>query len=482
MNQADLFVLLPILIIAATPVAVMVAVAFRRNHSVSLGLTLAGLTFAFLSLVPVAVRTPHGVTALLILDRFSLVYAGLLFAATAAVAGLMYGYLETGEGNADEFYILLVLGTLGSVFLAASRHFASFFLGLETLSVALYGMIAYLRRRAISIEAGMKYLILAGVASAFLVFGMALVYGGTGTMEFARLAALLQAPLPHEEKTLMILGFGMILIGIGFKLAVVPFHMWTPDVYEGAPAPVTAYVATVSKGAVVAILLRLFYGMEIQGTPALFWSFAAISIASMVVGNFLALLQDNVKRILAYSSIAHLGYVLVAFLASGDWAVAAVTFYMVTYVVTTLGAFGVVAVLSGTEGDADRLSDYRGLAWRHPWLTATFTAMVLSLAGLPLTAGFVGKFIVVVAGLQSALWFLVMVLLLTSGIGLYYYLRILVAMFSRPPQETPPLVAAPAIPFISRVVLAVLALLLLWLGLGPGPLLQMLQTIAAPLS
>jgi len=482
MNQADLFVLLPVIIIAVTAVAVMIAVACRRKHPVSLGLTLTGLAFGLLGLGLVAVRTPHGVTALLILDRFSILYTGLLFAAAAAVAGLTYGYLEMGEENPDEFYILLLLATLGSVVLVSSRHFVSFFLGLETLSVALYGMIAYPHKRAISVEAGMKYLILAGVASAFLVFGMALVYAGTGTMEFARIAALLRAPLPHGEKLLVILGLGMILIGIGFKLAVAPFHMWTPDVYQGAPAPVTAYVATVSKGAVVAILLRLFSGMDIQGIPALYWTFVLMAVASMIVGNLLALLQNNVKRILAYSSIAHLGYVLVAFLAGGDRAVSSVTFYVAAYTVTTLGAFGVVAVLSGRDGDADRLSDYQGLAWRHPWLTATFTAMVLSLAGLPLTAGFVGKFVLVVAGVESALWIPVIVLVLTSGIGLYYYLRILVTMFTRPSQDAPALVTAPSVPMVSRVVLAVLAFLLLWLGLSPGPLLQVLQTVALPLN
>ena len=228
----------------------------------------------------------------------------------------------------------------------------------------------------------------------------------------------------------LLAGLVMIISGLGFKLAVVPFHLWTPDVYEGAPAPVTAFIATVSKGAVFALVLRYFTRIDIHAHTALFLIITLIAVASMFAGNLLALLQTNVKRILAYSSISHLGYLLVTVLASGPTAVTAAAFYLAAYFITTLGAFGVVAVLSRPERDADRLEDYRGLVWRRPWLAGVFTAMLFSLAGIPLTAGFVGKFYVVAAGVGSALWLAVVALAINSVIGLFYYLRIVVALFT----------------------------------------------------
>jgi NADH-quinone oxidoreductase subunit N len=342
-------------------------------------------------------------------------------------------------------------------------------------------MIAYPRTDRRALEAGVKYLILAAASSAFLLFGMALVYAELGTMEFGRMAAVLTSRVNLDQR-LLLAGLAMMVTGIGFKLAVVPFHMWTPDVYEGAPAPVTAFVATASKGAMFALLLRYFIETGAYAYRPILLAFGAIAITSMIAGNLLALMQDNVKRILAYSSIAHLGYLLVAFLAGGAWAVEAAAFYLVAYFVTTLGAFGVVTVLSDRRRDADALADYRGLFWSRPWLAVIFTAMLLSLAGIPLTAGFVGKFYVLAAGVGSALWTLVVVLVVGSAIGLYYYLRIVVVMFAPAtpgPKETPAL--APVFPVAGRVVLAVLTLLLAWFGVYPAPLMRLIQATVAHL-
>jgi NADH-quinone oxidoreductase subunit N len=262
---------------------------------------------------------------------------------------------------------------------------------------------------------------------------------------------------------------------MGFKLALVPFHLWTPDVYQGAPAPISGFIATVSKVAVAALLVRLFTLMNIHAYRPLLLLFTAIALASMVVGNLLALLQNNVKRILAYSSIAHLGYLLVAFLAGGPLGVTAVTFYLVAYAVTTLGAFGVISVLSVEKGDADRLDQYRAIFWRRPWVSGIFVATLLSLAGMPLTAGFVAKFYLVVAGVGSALWLLVITLVVTSGAGLFYYLRIIATMFSseRDVSEVAP--AASSVSPAGAAILAALSLLLLYLGVSPTPLIRMIQ-------
>jgi NADH-quinone oxidoreductase subunit N len=297
-----------------------------------------------------------------------------------SVAALTYSYLEKRQGHHEELYLLLILATLGCTVLAAASHFASFFLGIELLSVSLYALAAYLRHSDKSVEAGVKYLILAAVSSAFLLFGMALVYAETGSMAFSEIAV--RAAGAGGSGLTFLAGIGMIIVGLGFKLAVVPFHLWTPDVYEGAPAPVTAFIATASKGAVFALVLRYFTSVEIHQHAALLAIVTGIAVLSMFAGNLLALLQTNVKRILAYSSISHIGYLFVTVLASGPMAATAAAFYLAAYFITTLGAFGVVTVLSGKDRDADRMEDYRGLAWRRPWLTGVFTVMLFSLAGI----------------------------------------------------------------------------------------------------
>jgi len=470
MTKTDIIMLLPFIITASTSIVVMLVIAFYRSHKITVTLTLVGLALAATSLHAVAAMTPRSVTPLLIIDNYALFYMGLIFLAGIAVSVLSYSYLERHDGLHEEFYLLLLIATLGTVVLTASTHFASFFLGIEVLSVCLYAMAAYLRHSDRSIEAGVKYLILAAVSSAFILFGMALVYAEIGSMEFARIASRVYASGVHG--LLLQAGFGMIIIGVGFKLAVVPFHLWTPDVYEGAPAPVTAFIATVSKGAVFALVLRYFSCVGIHSQNSLIVIFTIIAVASMFTGNLLALLQKNVKRILAYSSISHLGYLLVTILASGATAVTAAAFYLTAYFVTTLGAFGVVTVLSGRDRDADSMDDYQGLAWRRPWIAGIFTAMLLSLAGIPLTAGFLGKFYIVAAGVDSSLWLLVIILVVNSVIGLFYYLRIIVAIYARPVEGAEPLAGRS---LSGNAVLAGLTIILVWLGVYPGPIIEIIK-------
>jgi NADH-quinone oxidoreductase subunit N len=466
MSLADALTLLPLEITAGTAIAVMVAITIARRHAVAAALSMAGLAAAFASLWFAPARQ---VSPLLVVDSYGLYYFGLILAAAFVVCLLSYGYLKGSGVKVEELYLLVPIATLGSGALVFSSHFVSFFLGLELLSVSLYALIGYLPLRARSLEAGVKYLVLAAGSTAFLLFGMALIYAELGTMEFARIAELVRR---GSDFTLLVPGTVLLVTGIGFKLAVAPFHMWTPDIYEGAPAPVTAFVATVSKGAMFALLMRYSYG---TGTPGLGAVFAVVAIASMIAGNLLALRQRNVKRILAYSSIAHLGYILVAFDAGGALAPPSVAFYLTAYFITTLGAFGVVAALSGRDRDADSIDDYRGLFWRRPLLASVFAAMLLSLAGIPLTAGFMAKVYVVAAGASAALWTQVLVLAITSGIGLYYYLRVVVAMFAAgEAAAAEPRLAAP-----SAVALAALSAALIWLGVYPGPLLALIQAAVA---
>lgn len=389
MNDTDLRSLLPLILLGLTSILVILGIAAKRSHALALGLTLAGLTAAFFSIFAAAPLAPRQVTSLVLLDRYALFYIGLIVASAAVVAVLCYRYFEDHDEQREELYLLLLLATLGCSVLVAGNHLASFVLGLEILSVSLYAMVAYLKDREVALEAGIKYLILASASAAFLLFGAALIYAGCGSMEFSRIRAV---SLGGPELALLVPGIALTVTGIGFKLGVVPFHLWTPDVYEGAPAPVAAFVATTSKTAMVALLLRYCYVSGALDTRAFFWMFAVITIASMCAGNFLALQQNNVKRIQAYSSIAHFGYILVAFLAAGTMAIAAVSFDLVAYTVITLVAFGVVTVLSGPGHDAGDLEDYRSLFWSQPMLAGAFTVALLSLAGIPATMGFLGKF------------------------------------------------------------------------------------------
>lgn len=481
MASEDFIALLPLLVTALSSLIVLLLAAFRRDHPLVAVVTSLGLTAAFLTLPVAAGVAPRRVTPLLLIDAYALFYAGLILAASLAVAILSYGYLMKQEGQREEFYALLLVATLGAMALAAASHFASFFLGLELLSVSLYVLIAYVRTDGRPLEAGIKYLILSGTSSAFLLFGMAVIYFQSGTMEFSRAAALLADTI--ELPSTFLVGLVLIMTGVGFKLAVVPFHMWAPDVYQGAPAPVTAFLATVSKGAMVALLLRYFVEIAAFRSEMLWWALAGIAALSMFIGNLLALLQDNVKRLLAYSSIAHLGYLLVAFLAGGSLAIEAVTFYLIAYFVTTLGAFGVVSVLSKPGDEAEALDDYNALFWRRPWLAMVFTIMLLSLAGIPLTAGFIGKFYVIAAGIDSSLWWLIVLLVVNSAIGLFYYLRVIVAMTAAGRRDVRPADNAPALPvsYADGLVLAALSGCLFWLGLYPAPLIHLIQAIQSSL-
>ncbi|MFI8580963.1 NADH-quinone oxidoreductase subunit NuoN [Ectopseudomonas khazarica] len=473
-----LIALLPLLVTSLTVVVVMLAIAAKRNHTLTFILSVAGLNVALLSLIPTLEVTPLAVTPLLLVDNFACYYMALVLAASLACITLIHAYLggESGKGypgNREELYLLVLLSAAGGLVLVSAQHLAGLFIGLELLSVPTYGMIAYAFFNKRSLEAGIKYMVLSAAGSAFLLFGMALLYAESGNLAFADLGV----SLARESTLLVQIGIGMMLIGLAFKLSLVPFHLWTPDVYEGAPAPVAAFLATASKVAVFAVLLRLY---QISPATAGGWLnelLTLIAIASILFGNLLALLQNNLKRLLGYSSIAHFGYLLVALVASQGLAVEAIGVYLATYVLTSLGAFGVITLMSTPYSgrDADALYEYRGLFWRRPYLTAVLTVMMLSLAGIPLTAGFIGKFYVIAAGVEAQLWWLLGAMVLGSAIGVFYYLRVMVTLFMREPN-----LHRHDAPFdwgqrAGGIMLLVVALLAFFLGVYPQPLLELVQ-------
>ncbi|MGH8493068.1 MAG: NADH-quinone oxidoreductase subunit NuoN [Moraxellaceae bacterium] len=473
MNTEQLLALLPLIALATTAIVVMLFIAWRRHHWWTGTLTVLGLNAALLAVVYVAmVLPPQLVTPLLVFDGFSCFYMGLLIITTLACSTLMNAYMEGFQDNREEIYLLLLIAALGACVLVCSRHLAGLFIGLELLSVPVYGMVAYTFRNRRALEAGIKYMVLSAAASAMLLFGMALIYAVSGTLSYAGLTATFANGL---NDPLLLTGTALMIAGLAFKLSIAPFHLWTPDVYEGAPAPVAAFLATASKTAVFAALVRFLYETGALQSDVLRDVLAILAGISIVVGNLLALQQTSIKRLLAYSSIAHFGYLLVPVV--GGTAAEAVTVYLITYVVTSLGAFGVVTLMSSPyKGqDADQLFNYRGLFWRRPYLTAVMTVMMLSLAGIPVTAGFIGKFYVVAAGVSAQLWVLLGLVVAGSAVGLYYYLRVMITMFLPEPgmrRYDAPLNWGTG---AGGVMVLGLTVLMFVLGMYPQPVLDLIQ-------
>ena len=479
MNSNQLVALAPIITQSVAVLAVMLSIAIRRSFVLTCCIAAFGIIVSLLALGFAWTESPVHATLLIRVDAYALFFMALLLSAGLAVLGFCFDYFKDREGENEELLLLLLTALLGASVLVASSHFAAFFLGLETLSISLFVLIGYPLKQTRPLEAAIKYLILSGVSSAFLLMGMALIYAQSGELTFSGIGHFIAN---QSAMNVMVLsGVILIVAGLGFKLSLVPFHLWTPDVYQGAPAPVTAFIATVSKGAVFVLLLRYFVSTHSYAYTPLMTVFSFIAVLSILAGNLLALLQNNVKRLLAYSSIAHMGYLLVAFIAGGSithtLAIESVTFYLVAYFITTIGAFGVVSVLSTPQTEAGDISFYRGLFWRRPWLAAIFTLMLLSLAGIPLTAGFIGKFYIFTSAADGRLWGLLLAIIVGSGLGLYYYLRIIVVM-SMNVEATAIKSGKPDQDWISIATLAVLTMLLVWFGIYPDLLINVIQSVS----
>ena len=463
--------LLPYFVLSGGIVLLLLLVAWLRSEAVAFGGALAVL-LASLAALPTALDAGDQlVDGIVRIDGFALFFFALFAVAAIVTEIFAFRHLAQRAAHRQEFHVLLVIATLGAAVTASAANFAGFLLGLEVLSVSLYVMVAYPEDAKPPLEAAAKYLVLSGAASSTILFGMALIYLATGTLAFAYDAG----EVARGDRAILALGQALLLAGLFFKLSLVPFHMWTPDVYQGAPAPVTGFVATVSKGAVFAVLLRYALESGLFDAPVARTVVVVIGAHSMIIGNVLALLQTNIKRLLAYSSIAHMGYLLIALVVAdapiGDrgLGVEAAMMYLTGYFAMTLAAFGVVAALSGGDEEAEEIFAYEGLLWRQPVLAAVLIAAMLSLAGIPLTVGFIAKFYVVAAGVEGAAWTLVWALIIGSAIGVYYYLRIVFAVTKRAETDAPS--ARP--PWESVTAAAALGVVIVVLGVYVQPLAEL---------
>jgi NADH-quinone oxidoreductase subunit N len=472
MTELQLLALLPFITLATASIVVILLIAFRQSHTVIQVVGFIMFCLVMLTMWYVRDTLPREILPLFVVDGFGALFTGLIIMSVLIIGLFSFIYFEEREENPKEYYILLFLATLGASMLTISRHFISLFIALELLSVSLYPLIAYLRNRNNAVEAGVKYLVLAAITSAFLLFGMALIYMDTGSMEFSAIAQ----KISNAPSALFITGIGIMVVAIGFKLALVPFHLWAADVYQGAPSPVTAFIATASKIGVFAVLLRFALAINLQQYPLAMIIFSVLAMVSMVVGNLLALRQENIKRLLAYSSIAHFGYLLVAFLPGNAAGIEVSVFYLLSYSITLLAAFGVVTLLSTRKKDAEHINVYKGLFWRNPLMAAVLTFALLSLAGIPLTAGFLAKFFVLTSGVNQQLWLPVVVLVISSVIGLYYYLRMISAMFAKSESTEPrEKTLHPFFYFATSATLVALVIFFVWLGVFPNLVVEQIR-------
>lgn len=473
---SELMPLAPVMIVALTAIVVMILVAIKRNHNLIATASVVGLNLAAAYILIAMFGgsfVPANVMGMFMVDPFSMLYQLVIIIAALACCTLSHAYIESYQDNREELYILMLCSVAGAMLMVSSSHYASFFSSLELMSIPIYGLLAYTHQRSQSLEAGIKYLVLSATASAMLLMGMAYIYAYTGSLSFYdNVQALMQA----LQQPMVILGLGLIIFAVAFKLSLAPFHKWTPDVYAGAPAPIATFLATVAKVATIGLFVRYLLTSGAILVESIVTIITIIAVLSILVGNFLAVRQVNLKRILGYSSIAHFGYLLIGLVSMTFASLGSVSVYVITYVLTTIGAFGAVALMSSPYNNVDEaqsLADYRGLFWRRPVLTATLTVMMLSLAGIPLTAGFIGKFLIVMAAVTTHHWFLAAMIVVGSGIGLYYYLRVMVVMYMTPP-DTPRIDADKHWgQKVGGLMVLAAALAVLVIGVYPDPVIKM---------
>jgi NADH-quinone oxidoreductase subunit N len=472
----SLSAIVPMLCVTAAAIAAMVAEAFRSPGERmpiaplgAIGLVGAGLGTALL--------WDHGATSfdVVVADNFGLFVTGILVIVGLLSLAFSAPTIEREGLPRGEYYALMLFAIAGMMLMATASDLLVIFLALEVLSLAVYVLTGIRRNSAIGTEAAFKYFLLGAFSSAFFLYGIAFTYGVTGSTRLDRVGSLIAAqalsPTPMQ-----LLALGLLLVGFAFKVSAVPFHMWTPDAYEGAPPAVTGFMSTGVKAAAFAAFARVFLSafepLKGQWGPAV-WLIAAMT---MIVGTVVGVTQSSVKRMLAYSSIAHGGYLLVALLAGNDVGKGAVLFYLLAYAVTNLGAFGVIGLLESADRPNDRVQDYAGLATTHPGLAALMTLFLLSLGGFPPLGGFIAKWYVFSAAIKAGYNWIAIIGVLTSVVAVFFYLRIIVMMYMTPADQP---ARFPAVPRIAGIALVVSAVIVLYLGILPT---QVLNWAAASIS
>lgn len=476
----DLILLLPQFILVFAGMAIMLLEPFTApEHKSRLAriavLAAAAAAFSLISQWSGESRTIFN--GMFVVDNFSIFFQWLFLVILAISALISMKFNERESINRGEYYALLLFACSGMSLMVASRDLILTFIGIEILSIATYVLAGFKRNDIRSNESSLKYFLLGSFATAFLLYGIALIYGSTGSTNYQAIRELVSMQGSFQGTTLI--GMGLLLVGFGFKVALVPFHSWAPDVYEGAPTPITAFMTVGPKAAGFAALIRIL----VEAVPFLVEEWSSIlwglAILTMVLGNVVAVLQTNVKRMLAYSAIAHAGYILVGIVTNSNEGFSAVLFYLVVYTVMNLIAFSVILSLSGTGDSRVHLNDYLGMARRAPFAAAALSISLISLAGIPLTGGFIGKFYLFSAAIRDGYVGLAIIGVLSSVVSVFYYFRLLVFMYMKEPDENAP--EPEPISWLVQAIIIIGVICILWLGVFPDSILTFANySILAP--
>jgi len=472
-HAVDYIRVLPEIVLAIFGMIVMVLDPFIEDRHNQKALGIIALVGSLTALVATLFQSQYpglGFWNMVQVDSFSVFFHFLIAAITAVVILTSFEYMKVQRLRAGEYYALVLFGALGMSLMSSAVELVLIFIALEISSISTYILAGFRQRAAISSESSLKYFLLGSFATAFFLYGVALMFGATGSTSITVIADALHS---RDIPVLAYVGVALMFVGLGFKVAAAPFHVWTPDVYEGAPAPVVGFMSTGPKAAVFAVLLRIMFQVNAPGRLWLIWVVAALS---MTLGNISALVQDNVKRLLAYSSIAQAGYILLAFAALPNNGIPSAMFYTAAYAAMNVGAFAVISHIAGEGERYVTLEDYEGLGRRSPLLAAILTIFLLSLIGIPITGGFFAKFYVFSAALQANLVGLVIIGVLNSAVASYYYLRLIVVMYMREAREEVPV---SPIPVGLGAALAISLVATIYLGILPGRLLDYAARTAA---
>ncbi len=464
----------PELVVTICALLALIVEAFRRREGASIAsgvICLAGSLVALYVTCRLWNVNMQVFSGLYVIDNFGTFFKIIFLIILVLISTVSLRYAAREEIAFGEYYGLLLLGVLGMMVMVSSTNFVTIFIGLEVMSLAIYVLCGLMRGNVRSVEASLKYFMLGAFATAFLLYGMALTYASSGVIDVKELASLIKGH-SFAITPAFFCGMALLIVGFGFKTASVPFHMWTPDVYEGAPTSITAYMATGVKAAAFGAFLRVFYTgflPFIDQWSAILWF---IAVLTMIVGNIIALVQNNVKRLLAYSSIAHAGYILVAFVTGDKVLSSSILYYLMAYAFMNVGAFSVV-ILLGRKGEPNEdIDSYAGLAARHPFVALSMSIFLLSLTGIPPLAGFTGKFYIFSAAIKSQFYWLAVIGMLNSVVAAYYYLRVLMYMyFKEPERELGAIDLSPAYVIVILVSIAAL----LYLGIFPRDVLLLAQ-------
>ncbi|HCK68649.1 MAG TPA: NADH-quinone oxidoreductase subunit N [Nitrospina sp.] len=468
-ESIDLIALAPVIVLSVFAMMVLVVDLFGgRNKTLLVFISLVGLLMTAISAFAKNPIPAYSFNDSYIVDHLSLFFICIFTISSALAILLSVEYNEREGMRAGEYYALILFCTVGMILLASSTDMIMIFLGIEIVSICLYVLAGIRRDNLRSNEAALKYFLLGAFATGFLLYGMTMVYGSTGHTNLFKIAEVVQNP-SAQSNPLLLMGLVLLIIGFGFKIASVPFHMWAPDVYQGAPTPITAFMAVGPKAAAFAAFFRVFAETFPEMAPSWEIILSTIAVLSMFFGNLGAIMQTNIKRMLAFSSISHAGYILMAVIAKNSLGASSLLFYMLAYAFTTFGIFGII-ILLGQKGEENlEIENYSGLAYRHPILALSMTVFLLSLGGLPPFAGFIAKFYIFSAAIQEGLVTLVIIAVLNSAISFYYYLKVVVFMYMKEPEAEFKISLTPLTLFVVFIGVTVT----ISLGIFPGSIIAL---------